>query len=125
MAWEALHAVKLRDLQRALAKPSSSPGQRAQYEQRIAVILDQRPSRDYAVSRCLEAWADLSTERAVGFSVGAIPWSSIVNWCEFHELDREATQVMVHVIRRIDNDRAIAQADADDKRKATGGKGRR
>lgn len=92
---------------------------------RIATILEKRPPRDYAVSRCLEAWADLSTERPVGFAVGAIPWSRIVAWCEFHGLDREASQVLIHVIRKLDIDRAEAQAAEDARKKATGGKGKR
>jgi hypothetical protein len=97
----------------------------AQTKARIASILEQRPALDYAMSRCLEAWADLSTERPVGFTVGAIPWGRIVAWCSYHDLDREATDVVIHVIRRLDNERAERQAAEDAKKKATGGKGRR
>lgn len=99
-------------------------GQRAQWEQQVAAILKQEPARDYAVIRCIEAWHDLGTERTVGFAVGPIPWSRVVAWCEFHGLDREATQIVVHVIRRLDIDRAEARAADDAKKKATG-KGRR
>jgi hypothetical protein len=31
-----------------------------------------------------EAFADLSSCRAVGFDVGQIPWSSIVSYCEYN-----------------------------------------
>lgn len=74
--------------------------------------------------RCIDAWTDLSTERPIGFAVGAIPWSRIVAWCEFEGLDREATKIMVHVIRRLDIERAESAAADQAKNKATG-KGKR
>jgi hypothetical protein len=107
------------------AAGQGAAGVLAQTRARIASILEQRPTLDYAMSRCLDAWADLSTERTIGFAVGAIPWSRIVDWCEFHELDREATGVVIHVIRRLDVDRAEHAAAEEAKKKATGGKGRR
>jgi hypothetical protein len=98
----------------------------AQTRARIASILEQRPAFDYAMSRCLDAWADLSTERPIGFAVGAIPVSKIWAWCDRRGMDSESAEVMEHVIRRLDNERAERQAAADDKKKATGGgKGRR
>lgn len=98
----------------------------AQTRARIASILEQRPAFDYAMSRCLEAWGDLSTERPIGFAVGAIPESKIWGWCDRRGMDYESAEILVHVIRRLDNERAERQAAADADKKATGGgKGRR
>jgi hypothetical protein len=74
--------------------------------------------------RCLHAWADLGTERPVGMSVGLIPWRAIVAWCQFHLFDREATQIMIYVIRTLDADQAEARA-AQAKQETALGKGRK
>ena len=42
--------------------------------------------------------------------MGPIPWTAIVAWCEFHELDRESSVTLVQVIRQLDNERAEAEA---------------
>ena len=65
----------------------------------------------------LRCWGDLSTERPIGMAVGPVPWSAIVRWCEFHGLDRDATRIILHVVRQLDNEqneaeRAKRQADA-------------
>lgn len=96
----------------------------AQTRVRIASILEQRPALDYAMSRCLEAWGDLSTERPIGFAVGAIPVSKIWAWCDRRGMDYESAEILVHVIRRLDNERAERQAAEDAKKKATGIGGR-
>lgn len=67
------------------------------------------PPCDYAVSRCVSAWGDLSTCRGIGMAAGPIPWTAIVHWCEFHGLDHEATQVVIYVIRTLDIERAEAE----------------
>lgn len=69
-------------------------------------ILDRQPPHDDGVALCLTAWAELSTCRPIGMAVGPIPWTAIIEWARFHGLDREATGVLVSVIRRLDNDRA-------------------
>ena len=58
----------------------------------------------------MNAWHDLNTCRAIGMAVGPIPWTAIVAWCEFHELDRDAAMQLIHVIRKLDNDRAEREA---------------
>lgn len=95
----------MRSFQRT-ADRARSPGERAQAEQKLAAIRATEPPRDFAVARCVEAWCDLSTTRGIGMATGPIPWTAIVRWCEFHELDREATMIVVHVIRTLDVDRA-------------------
>ena len=58
----------------------------------------------------MRAWHDLGTCRPIGMSAGAIPWTAIVAWADFHQFDREATAMLIHVIRTLDNDRAEAAA---------------
>lgn len=98
------------------------------FNRQISAITSQEPPRDYAVARCIQAWGDLSTCRSVGWAVGAIPWDKIVAWCEFHGLDYEAAQILVHVIRTLDIEHAEARRAEDSKNNALGtgrGKGRR
>ncbi|HEU4727689.1 MAG TPA: hypothetical protein VFT22_07365 [Kofleriaceae bacterium] len=87
------------------------------------VILAQEPPRDYAVHRCVQAWSDLSTCRAIGMTVGPVPWTAIVAWCDFHGLDHEATELMIYVIRALDNERA-EEAALEARQKAALGSGR-
>lgn len=51
---------------------------------------------------------------------GAVPWRSIVTWCEFHGLDHEASEIMIHVIRTLDVDRATSRAAEAAQKKALG-----
>lgn len=76
----------------------------------IAQIEEAQPPRDYAVAQCVRAWHELGTERQLGFAVGPIPVSKVWAWCDRHGLDGEAEDVLVHVIRTLDNERARAAA---------------
>lgn len=62
------------------------------------------------MTRCIAAWHDLGTCRMIGMAVGPIPWTAIVTWCDFHELDRESAMILIHVIRQLDNERAEREA---------------
>jgi hypothetical protein len=106
LAWHEAHAATLEKLRARLAKTTDAA--LALTERQIADILDQEPERDYAVATCIGAWFDLSTARAIGMAAGPIPWSAIVQWCQFHQLDREASMILIHVIRQVDNERAEA-----------------
>lgn len=92
-----------------------------QIDRELAKISESEPPRDYAVVRCVQAWCDLSTCRPVGMVVGVIPWTSIVTWCQYQGFDKEATDVMLHVIRQLDADRAEAEAKDAQVAKASGG----
>lgn len=70
--------------------------------------------------RCTEAWHDLSTERPVGFAVGAIPVSKIWGWCDRKGLDHEAADILTHVIRKLDADQSRAAARKAELDAATG-----
>lgn len=97
-----------------------------QIDRDLAKIAASEPPRDYAVTRCVQAWNDLSTCRPIGMAVGPIPWTSIVTWCEYHGFDREASDVMLYVIRQLDAERAEREAKDAEIARATGrGKGAR
>lgn len=54
----------------------------------------------------VEAWNDLGADRQMGFGVlGCIPHAAICRWAEWQELDREATDVLIRIIRQLDADR--------------------
>lgn len=50
----------------------------------------------------MAAFADLSTERSVGMTIGRIPWSKIVKYAEFSGLDRDVGFAFVAIIRKVD-----------------------
>jgi hypothetical protein len=92
-----------------------------QNQRLIDSLLATEPPRDYAVNQVLRCWADMSTERAIGMAEGPIPWRAIRDWCEFHfGDDRDAAQLMITVIRKLDDDRARAQAAEMTQRQALG-----
>lgn len=75
-------------------------------------ILETAPERDYAIDLCVRAWNELDTCRSIGMEAGAIPWTAIAQWCDWHadELDRDAALQLIDVIRQIDKDRADRRA---------------
>lgn len=68
--------------------------------------LENRPVLLPGLDFYFQAYAELSHDRPVGFGVGSIPWSSIINWCKLHE---------IHDINEIDacikHIRALEKAD--------------
>jgi hypothetical protein len=44
----------------------------------------------------------MATERPRGWDVGLIPWSAIRAWAQFYGFDREATRIIIRVIRTVD-----------------------
>jgi hypothetical protein len=91
-------------------------------KQQIDATRANEPPRDYAVGRCISAWNDLSTCRPIGMATGPIPWTAIVAWCEFHQLDRDVAAAVIYVVRSIDLQRAQAEAAQRAKDTATGSK---
>ena len=71
----------------------------------------------------LRAFWDLSTEREVGFGVGPIPWSKIVEYGELEGLDLDVMRSFVRVVREMDTGYLKWQSDeADKKRRRSGDK---
>jgi hypothetical protein len=52
----------------------------------------------------LAAFNDLGTERAIGMSMGPIPWSKIVQYAEFAGLEGDVAFAFVAIIRKMDNE---------------------
>lgn len=95
-------------------------GRLAQNAQQIAAIQEQEPRRDYAVMRCVRAWADLSTCRPIGMTVGPIRVTDIWTWCDRHGLDRDVAEVVIDVIRTLDIERAKQMNAVQEQRRALG-----
>lgn len=52
----------------------------------------------------LTAFCELQSERPVGMTVGQIPWSSIINWCDFHGLkDSDDVDTLIRYVRAMEN----------------------
>ena len=69
------------------------------------------PSSDPALDRwIMAAFAELSTERDLGFGCGPIPASKIRAHAALVPLDRSATETFVQVIRALDRDFLAAEA---------------
>lgn len=59
------------------------------------------------MSWVLEAWADLDSERPLGFAgAGPIRWGAIRDWCCFWRVDWELTVLLLDVIRYLDVQRS-------------------
>jgi hypothetical protein len=62
-------------------------------------ILRDEPKLTHFQSLAFTAWRDLCGERAVGLSLGPIPWRAIVAWCDrYRVLDAEALIELVQCI---------------------------
>lgn len=64
--------------------------------------MDSEPAVDEILRLLIDAWSDMSTERPQGWKTGLIPWSRIRAWCTFYNFDREATGLIIRVIRDVD-----------------------
>ncbi len=74
-------------------------------------ILDEQPEVDDAMRLCIQAWQDLGTERPIGIAgAGVIPFRATLAWAQYHRLDRDATEILMTVINRLDCDRAQREA---------------
>lgn len=71
---------------------------------------DHTPENNEAIRMCVNAWHELDGDRHVGMAgAGSIPYTALVIWAETNNVDRENFELLRHVIRRLDNDRAIAE----------------
>ena len=65
-------------------------------------MIETEPERDDVLEQLIDAWSDLSTERPRGMSNGLITLSRIRDWAEYNGYEREETQLIIRVIRRVD-----------------------
>lgn len=84
-------------------------------------VLAERPPIDAAMAMVLEAWRSLETERPLGYGcVGYIPESKVREWARWERLDRELTEMLIAVIRKLDA--ARMERDAAERAQKQGGK---
>jgi hypothetical protein len=73
--------------------------------------LENRPILLPGLDVYLKAYVDLSFDRPIGMSVGPIPWSSIIKWCQLHEIhDINEIETCVRFMRALEQkDSEIAE----------------
>ena len=65
---------------------------------------DKKPKLSNSLLLYIEAYAELKTERQVGMAIGCIPWSAIIRWAEFNEInDKDKIHKLVRFIRAMEN----------------------
>jgi hypothetical protein len=82
---------------------------------RVPEKLNNVPELRWGLQMYWEAFGDLDTERNHGMGWMYIPWSSIVRYAEFYELDDEQTDRLLTHIQAMDRayvKQLIADADA-------------
>ena len=65
-------------------------------------IISDRPQLLPGLEFYLKAYTQLQHDRPTGFSVGSIPWTSILTWAQFHGLDPDQTNTLEHHIRHME-----------------------
>lgn len=78
-------------------------------QERARLLAGQPPLGDDG-SICVSAYRDLGTCRSNGMDIGAIPWTAVIMWADFHGLDRDATAILWGVIRYVENENAEREA---------------
>lgn len=63
----------------------------------------EKPELPLGLQFILGAFFDLDTERHHGNGLMPIPWSSILRYAEYQELDEDETEELVYFIRQLDN----------------------
>lgn len=63
----------------------------------------------------LKAFWDLNTERAIGFSIGPIPWKSIVEYATWSQLADDVARTFVYTMREMDSAYLKHVADKQEK----------
>jgi hypothetical protein len=77
--------------------------------------LAREPELDWLTARfastCLQAWNDLGADRQLGFGcIGCIPHEAIMVWAARKGMDREDSEDLAGVIRRLDAQRVEREA---------------
>jgi hypothetical protein len=52
----------------------------------------------------VRAYSELSSCRSIGMSLGPIPWTAMVQWCAYHNLDRGVANHLIRVLRLVDQE---------------------
>lgn len=74
-------------------------------------LLDSRPPYDAMIALVIEAWHTLDSCRSIGWVVGPIPYTAIVDWCDRNEsLDDETRPMVIAAINYLDAERTAKSA---------------
>jgi hypothetical protein len=65
--------------------------------------LDKEPDLLPGDEFYVDAFWELCTCRALGMSIGPIPWRDVVSYAEYVELEHDLISVFVRAIRALDN----------------------
>jgi hypothetical protein len=66
--------------------------------------LENQPSLLPGLSVYLTAYNELQYDRNIGFSAGPIPWSSVIKWCNLHDIyDITDIDTFLRYIRALEN----------------------
>jgi len=65
-------------------------------------MLSEEPRLTLFQDLAFTAWRDLCGERAVGFSLGPIPWRAIVAWCDRYRVAE--SEALIELVQAIDTE---------------------
>lgn len=69
----------------------------------------------------LDGFYELDSCRQIGLAKGQIPFTAIVQYCEFYGFDQELAYDFCAIIRAVDNQLLNYEAEQADKKKLAGG----
>jgi hypothetical protein len=112
LRWSEENASNIDQLREEIEDEEIGEARRFIAERELGEIMATQPEADAAVMLCVTAWVDLQADRQIGMEVGAIPWTAVAAWCEFHsdKLDRVAAEQLMEVIRKLESDRSKREA---------------
>ena len=64
--------------------------------------LSEKPELLQGSDFFMQAYQDLVTDRAIGMSVGPIPWSSVLRWGRHNGLDQDDIEELNTIIRTVE-----------------------
>lgn len=88
--------LELGSSEQSIAKQAMRSGQ--ELPDRIA----NAPSLRQGLWFYLQAFFDLDGERSHGMGLGRIPWSAVMAYADYYDLDEEQTELLLQFIRSMD-----------------------
>jgi hypothetical protein len=91
-----LYVLELGATEQSIAKQAIRSGE--PLPDRIA----NAPKLRLGLQLYFNAFFDLDSERAQGFTIGRIPWIAICRYAEFYGFDEEQSQALLYFIKAMD-----------------------
>lgn len=95
--FDAGHGSDLFDLERAAQNNDGPVGDMARE------ILADRPQLTPYEAYFYRAWLELGSARSFGMAPGPIPFPAIITFAKHYGLSRSQTDILIRVVRNIDN----------------------